>query len=289
MSCISNITNYPYTELFCEGRWGITNEIKGQYLPEWGNSISALFISLIGIIQLYNWNHDSIIIRLCSAMFFVNGWSSFLNHYTGYVWWSLIDGQSMIIVVYLLLGLIIEEICTQNYSEYILNKSLYKICRSILWCLIASIFWLLIYYEIEGCNVTTFKNIFEICFGVPILIIVCLIYIQLYINFNNLKYSTNNNKTAAKYLFIGTIFAIIGTIVWILTESLCDSHVFFRYFPGHIIWHLFMTYGLGNILFYIVFIRTDNYKKNCNIINKNKMFILNIYYKIFPSIEWESY
>ena len=290
MSCLTLYnTNFPYTnKLFCEGRWGINNNELGNYLPEWGNSISAWFISILGLLQLYYWDHDSVIIHACSSLFFVNGWASFLTHFTGYVWWNYIDGISMIIVVYLVFGLMVEEFCTEVMNKFIKTKQ-YILLRTFIWSLLSSIMILNFVFSLESCgenkNFINIQNVFEISFGLPIICTIILVYIQYFIQFDKIK-RNKNVKIIWNYLISGTVIAILGTILWILTENLCDSVDFFKKFPGHVIWHIFMSYGLTQILQFIVFVRTNNYKLNCEIINTNKSMLKNIFYFIFPKIVW---
>lgn len=114
MACLAFPREYPYTELFCEGRYGglfhghVSSEI-GRYLPEWGASLSAPFISLLGLIQLVQWQHDSGLLQVVSSLFVVNGWSALANHATGYSWWSFVDGMSMLLVVWMVMALVVED------------------------------------------------------------------------------------------------------------------------------------------------------------------------------------
>jgi len=52
---------------------GFAADNPDAYLPEYGNSISAPWIGLLGLYQLVAWKHDSADLRAISTMFFVNG------------------------------------------------------------------------------------------------------------------------------------------------------------------------------------------------------------------------
>jgi hypothetical protein len=61
--------------------------------PEIANSISALFIVFLGFTATTVWNtrHKHLAVHLCYKLITVNGISSVLNHWTGYLGWRLLD------------------------------------------------------------------------------------------------------------------------------------------------------------------------------------------------------
>ena len=53
----------------------------------------------------------------------------------------------------------------------------------------------------------------------------------------------------------GAAVALVGAGCWILTEALCDSSDFFKWLPGHALWHVLMSTGLLNCLLFGVVLR----------------------------------
>jgi hypothetical protein len=63
-------------------------------------------------------------------------------------------------------------------------------------------------------------------------------------------------------LFIrGLFIASIGIISWVMTELLCDSVKWVRWYPGHFIWHLTVSYGFTLMMLLGGVLRADNFKK----------------------------
>ena len=60
----------------------------------------------------------------------------------------------------------------------------------------------------------------------------------------------------------GLLLSTLGATSWILTETLCDSVVWIRWFPGHFLWHTAMAYGLTCCLLLGAILRADNERKN---------------------------
>jgi hypothetical protein len=63
-------------------------------------------------------------------------------------------------------------------------------------------------------------------------------------------------------LFIrGLCIASFGIVSWVGTELLCDSVKLVRWFPGHFIWHLTVSYGFTLMMLLGGVLRADNFKK----------------------------
>jgi hypothetical protein len=62
-------------------------------------------------------------------------------------------------------------------------------------------------------------------------------------------------------LWVGVFTCIVSATCWIATEHLCDVVDFFKVFPGHLIWHVGMTWGLVNCLVFAALLRADNFRQ----------------------------
>lgn len=300
MACLAG-DEYPYTTLFCEGRWGGmfrgATEVSGRNLPEWGNCISALFICMVGLLQLITWDHDCTTLRIASSLFVVNGWSSFLNHVTGLVWWSFVDGMSMVVVVFLVLALVVEEFSEERFcntdgrpNPRVRATKLTRVLRASLWVFATSSMWIVMVDRLEGCEkggFQSFPGMFELGFGIPIVIVLVLLIIQ----FKTLRpciYATSDDLHKAwTYMLSGIVIAVAGTVLWIVTENTCDTVVFFRWFPGHICWHVLMTYGLGNVMLFIVFVRANNQASTASF-HIPEHPAARAWAVVFPMVNWTS-
>ena len=66
-------------------------------------------------------------------------------------------------------------------------------------------------------------------------------------------------------LCLGICMAVVGAVCWLSTERLCDDLVFFRFFPGHVIWHLAMSSGLMHALAYLLLLQAEKFHRKCSI------------------------
>ena len=69
-----------------------------------------------------------------------------------------------------------------------------------------------------------------------------------------------------------------GAGAWIVTENLCDRTdtigYFFRWFPGHFLWHTTVAYGMTNALLLAGVLRADNFRPRVYIRMDNCYFFL---------------
>jgi hypothetical protein len=87
-------------------------------------------------------------------------------------------------------------------------------------------------------------------------------------------------------LGVGCVF--IGAPVWLATELTCDSAVFFRWLPGHLIWHISMGYGLLNCLFYAATLRSDNQRAEPRMLYcGDSAWYIRAYFSVFPAMTYE--
>lgn len=128
-------TSANVTVEFCEGRYGGLARLwsseplpAGTYLPEVASCASALVILAAGIHLFCYWRVGSGIIRLLAACFIVNGISSFQCHATSDHLWCRIDGASMLLVVYLAIGLVLDQLIAEFLDLAADDRAGNKVC-----------------------------------------------------------------------------------------------------------------------------------------------------------------
>lgn len=90
------------------------------------STASALCIALVGL-WTFTWEHKEPVVKLTSALYVVNGLSSAANHYTASTVWSFVDGMSMVMVVWVLLALMAEELMRQHFQRLLYRAELAKL------------------------------------------------------------------------------------------------------------------------------------------------------------------
>jgi len=131
-----------------------------------------------------------------------------------------------------------------------------------------SMLWLMFIDTIEGGGLQgkcsgkfpTLPGYFEIMgFGLPIIMMLALIAAEWRWMRPLIAAATQADiDRAYRYMLKGLVIAICGTLMWVMTETGCDSVPFLRWFPGHIFWHILMPFGLNYLMVGVVFSRADN-------------------------------
>lgn len=202
---------------------------------EYMNSITALFISFIGLFGLYYNSYHSINIDMLYYSLIINGVTSSIYHHTHFIGWGLLDRYSMIYI---------STYCYNIFLELLIFKK--SICSHLLQ--ITLIVYLTYLSATTGLhNEMLFNNLFGFfLFSVLIFLILCRI-----------KYP-NIPKKIFNYGIKGIIYITIAGISWIITENLCDKYFIMKYFYGHSLWHVAVSLG-G---YYISLIPIYIYKNN---------------------------
>lgn len=320
-----SLSNYPSDELniqFCEARWGGIFRGKyveeGIYLPEIGNCISSIFIIFMGIHMLIFWIHPSGLLRLISATFVINGISSFLYHYTNRSSWLHIDGTTMLFIAWMILAYVFEEfiqITEYNQSYYLLNNILIRIVVGLFWCLACGVGWWMIGKAPLNGKLYG-ETLFDMMFIIPLVLSIgSTFYMIKYYKMTKIPYLNQSVEKKARGRFIfGVIIIMFSSSLWVVTEKLCDTVDFFKLFPGHMLWHVIVAWGMSNCLLYASLLRADdfhmraslnigsiNFKKLCSL--RSIIYSLysfcscksicvgcsNLYFFIFPSFKFHAY
>jgi hypothetical protein len=230
-----NFTEYDHD--FCEA--SIYNNGE-EYL----NSISALFISFMGIFGLCYNSYNSINIDMLYYTLIINGITSSIYHHTHYIGWGLLDRYSMIYI---------STYCYNIFLELLISRKL--VISHLLQFIL--VIYLTVLSAITGLhNEMLFNNLFGFfLFSILIFLIICRI-----------KYKSVP-KIIFYYSFKGIFLITVAGISWIITENLCSKYVIMKYLFGHSIWHISVSLGGYYIsLLPIYILKTKNYKFNNAII-----------------------
>ncbi len=85
------INFFQYDHSFCEAKlWGSA--------PEYVNSFTSLFISLVGLYGMKVNKHSNNYVFLLYSALIINGVMSFFYHYTNQIGWGLLDRMSMVMI-----------------------------------------------------------------------------------------------------------------------------------------------------------------------------------------------
>ena len=183
--------------------------------PEYLNSISALYISVISYYMITKTVNLSKIAVLLYWCIFINGISSFFYHWYAWYIFKLLDEFSMIIPIWL------------GISKILLNFNYSTNCIG----LFTSVNILLLVLDIFPW----FDKYFPICFTFELLTLAPLYY-------KSLRCNKNYNDCGSK----GIIICSATGAIWWITEMNCNKY----FIIGHPIWHIGISTGLCYIITY---------------------------------------
>lgn len=197
------------------------------YQPEYINSFSALFISIMSSYKIQNCNYPYTItlFYLCT---FINGIYSFLYHWYGWYVFKLCDEFTMVVPLWLGISTILME---YEYPVYIVG--ILTVYNTIL-LVMDTFMW--------------FDRYFPIFFGAEIVAVVPLYFtsIRPHICINrDVVYS--NDEYYDKSIIVGKkgiLLCTISGLIWIITEKFCNVYFLF----GHAVWHIGMICGINYIV-----------------------------------------
>eukprot|EP00808_Paulinella_micropora_P008046 g38898.t1 len=218
--------------------------------PEYASSVSALYICFLGMAQLVQWNHHSSSLRLASSLFFVNGCASVMYHWFHKLWLRFLDGISMVVLAYIVLGVRLEG-CLDGKLPLLPDY-------------LFDIFF-------------TFGTVVSIIFS--------------WFHFHHRHKEVQRWPAGARRVVYrekwGVALGLVGTAIRFLTENLCDSSVFFRWLPGHGIFHLLLATGLNNYLLLVVHTLAHTQNMLASVTFSHPSSLWSICYCMFPSLDWQ--
>jgi hypothetical protein len=197
------------SEPFCEGR------ILG--IPEYLNSFSSLFISLVAYagLQTKNLNED---IKMIYFILFLNGFFSMGFHWTMYYGWKNLDQVTMIMCIWF--GLKV----TLNMCRFRSNIPLYLLHLSNIIILVLSV-----------CEYDSF---FRLSFTIESLLLIYVYNVLTYKLFYKDYYGFGKR---------GLVISMAAGVFWGLTELFCNKYLII----GHSVWHLCISYGMHLLLQFV--------------------------------------
>ena len=283
---------------YCEGKYGgllygriSETPMNFEFLPERGASVSAPVIMLCGLHMLFFWRHDSGLLHLIATLFAINGVSSFFAHYTGLTVYHNIDGKSMQLAVWLAFCMLMSEFLENTFAMF---EARGPCCSRIRDFLASSIFFvaMMLYYWVGESNSTVGPNEYGhrigalsvafplVASGVVFSLTLCCGCAR------NDSIGERSYRIARNRFILGVTLALLGATAWIATENFCDGSdslgYAFKWFPGHLIWHLTCAYGLCQTLLLAGAMRADNFNTTVHIDTSNP------YFMILPKLEFSN-
>jgi hypothetical protein len=211
--------------------------------PEYLNAVSSLFITFIGLNALRKPDNDFFLQLLYSALA-VNGITSCVYHWVNNIGWGLLDRMSMIIIamssIYLFM-LRINKIIIQDKWKHS------KLLMSGIHLLVCGYFTTL--FTIAGLHM---ESVFNVLFGLFLASLVVFMWlVNKHIDKNKAKHKAkhidNGNlkitDQIVKFGWDGIKYIALSGTFWIVTENLCSYIWFIKYLFGHVMWHVFVSYG----------------------------------------------
>ncbi len=255
---------------FCES----TLYSSGRH-PEYVNSTSSLFISLVGLFGLTRPNISYIMNILYSSLF-VNGITSCFYHYNNTIGWGLLDRMSMVLIAISSTYLFVKNI----HVFLKLDKwPYYNILAKYIHVIIISYFTIL--FTVAGLHI---ENLFNTLFGLFLASIAIFMFLV-----DKHQKELDIPEPIVKIGWKGVIYIALSGLFWIVTEVLCHRIGLMKYLHGHMWWHIFVSYGgylvslVPNYLHLILAHDKEKYKKtdehNKEIIIKYKFGVPYLDYK----------
>jgi hypothetical protein len=197
--------------------------------PEYLNAVSSLFITFIGLNALTKPGNDFFLQLLYSALA-VNGITSCVYHWVNNIGWGLLDRMSMIIIamssIYLFMCHI-DKIITQDKWKHS------KLLMSGIHLLVCGYFTTL--FTIAGLHM---ESVFNVLFGLFLASLIVFMWL-----FNKHQENLHIPPQIVKFGWDGIKYIALSGIFWIVTENLCSHIWFIKYLFGHVMWHVFVSYG----------------------------------------------
>ena len=252
---------------WCEDKY-----IHSNYIMEWYNTLSGIFLSLSGILFYLNNRHNVLISYFNDTIkiMVMLGIGTMLFHSTLLYFFQLTDEIPMLFLCFEYIKMINVFIKYYNLNEEQniteitthLKKLTYRfaICISLiglvfdwlqvflfqLFIFICVVYILTIYYYIEKHNeyllkkLTRKKNNLE-----QYILYHYTVNSQMTILKNNIKFITQLQDNLKKYKKYFNICACCSVIVWLTDNLFCSQIKYYNlYFNGHALWHIFTSIGL---------------------------------------------
>ena len=133
-----------------------------------------------------------------------------------------------------------------------------NVLRGGFWCGGMSIMWIILSLEVQQRR----QGLFEAFFALPLLLSLAIGLCTMRAGWSGGgidSWDSAVERRARMRFFAGVGAALVGVLCWLVGETACDDVVFFRWFPGHVVWHLCMSWGLMQALVYGTMLRANNH------------------------------
>ena len=250
---------YSFDHNFCESMiYSTGTSPQIEYL----NAVSSLFITFIGLNALTKPDNDFFLQLLYSALA-VNGITSCVYHWVNNIGWGLLDRMSMIIIAMASIYLFMKHLdnfILQDTSKY------GKLLMSGIHLLVCGYFTTL--FTIAGLHM---ESVFNVLFGLFLVSLVGFMWLV-----NKRKDNSKISGPIFKFGWDGIKYIALSGIFWIVTENLCGHIWFIKYLFGHVMWHVFVSYGgylLSIVPKYLTLVDELNIPYDLNIQDSAKIYI----------------
>jgi hypothetical protein len=211
---------------FCEAK------IYGEH-PEYLNSFTSIIMTWVGLIGIYNNIHTCQNIYMLHSALLINGFCSFVYHWTAQYGWGVFDTVTIAFIV-LFGGIsLIEKLRIVYNIGY----------RNILVNILPTLYFTLMI--VPSCV----KN--DVLFRKFLGLFIVLIVISFIMIHHRIHHLEDLNHSILHNGYKGIAYVAIGGVSAALSEIFCDSHPFIKYIPGHPLWHLFISYGTYHVAQFI--------------------------------------
>lgn len=282
-----------YKSGFCEKIWdqSIGTDFAGNRIPtQYFNAFSSFAFILYGLIGLFATNSEqSYLVLFMYAHLVTCGIGSFIYHLTGYWFASLLDGFPMIFMTSI--GLLIllwdftheiqndfsystDSIVTnysRNVNAFPKTKVNNRIAAGI--CLI-----IVLYYNITLIVSATYVNYiaFTVMFAFPLAPINGFL-IYYYVKSDKIPGPYEEKMKMKNICKYSWITGIIGLVMWILDQALCNIWPPIVYFLGHVWWHIGIGYFAMSMIAFSSYLLANNYSYRARV---------KYFWYVFPIVVW---
>lgn len=253
-------------------QWCEDKYVYSNYIMEWYNTLTGIFLSLSGILFYINNRHSVYISKFnnVSIILIVLGIGTMLFHSTLLYIFQLTDEIPMLLLCVQYIKFINNFVKYYNLNEnddivkltelFIKNIYIYSFLIGIIgfiynWLqvllfqlsIIMCVGYLLTqFYYIEKHNIFLFKKLLikknkleqDILYHYTVNVKLTLLR-------NNIKYIQYRQDNLKKYKNYFYLSAFLSVIVWLIDNCFCNQIKYYNmYFNGHALWHIFTSFGL---------------------------------------------
>lgn len=245
--------------------------------PEYGGSISSIFLVIFGLLGLFMSRNHNILIRVASSALTVTGFGSIMYHWTLYAGWGFVDSIPMLISSWIGGYMSLDMIIYKKIVVERNNRKLYEKVSSAIGLVYIGLMCASICMSItEGIS-----KYFSIMFLVAELsIAMSLIIIRVKTHIYMI-----GEVRAFRVMYIGFGSSVLGAIIWFTVENLCrkDGFKWMRYMQMHSFWHFSISFGMYYLMQFFIFVHAYDVGNNPYFVTSEKW---KWFYRLIPVVEY---